>query len=48
MNYLQWLTSQTPTKFWHDSAIPAIQWLSADPVLWGSMHRSCSKAAVRM
>lgn len=23
MNYLQWLTSQTPTKFWHDSAIPA-------------------------
>lgn len=23
MNYLQWLTSQTPTKFWHDSAIPS-------------------------
>ena len=23
MNYLQWLTTQTPTKFWHDSAIPA-------------------------
>ena len=23
MNYLQWLTSQTPTKFWHNSAIPA-------------------------
>ena len=23
MNYLQWLTSETPTKFWHDSAIPA-------------------------
>ena len=23
MNYLQWLTYQTPTKFWHDSAIPA-------------------------
>jgi len=23
MNYLQWLTRNTPTKFWHDSAIPA-------------------------
>ena len=23
MNYLQWLTQNTPTKFWHDSAIPA-------------------------
>ena len=23
MNYLQWLTSRTPTKFWHDSAIPS-------------------------
>ena len=23
MNYLQWLTSETPTKFWHDSAIPS-------------------------
>lgn len=23
MNYLQWLTTQTPTKFWHDSAIPS-------------------------
>lgn len=23
MNYLQWLTRETPTKFWHDSAIPA-------------------------
>lgn len=23
MNYLQWLTQYTPTKFWHDSAIPA-------------------------
>lgn len=23
MNYLQWLTQATPTKFWHDSAIPA-------------------------
>lgn len=23
MNYLQWLTQETPTKFWHDSAIPA-------------------------
>jgi len=23
MNYLQWLTTETPTKFWHDSAIPA-------------------------
>lgn len=23
MNYLQWLTAETPTKFWHDSAIPA-------------------------
>ena len=23
MNYLQWLTSETPTRFWHDSAIPA-------------------------
>lgn len=22
MNYLQWLTKETPTKFWHDSAIP--------------------------
>ena len=22
MNYLQWLTQETPTKFWHDSAIP--------------------------
>ncbi len=22
MNYLQWLTQSTPTKFWHDSAIP--------------------------
>lgn len=22
MNYLQWLTQNTPTKFWHDSAIP--------------------------
>lgn len=22
MNYLQWLTQATPTKFWHDSAIP--------------------------
>lgn len=22
MNYLQWLTRETPTKFWHDSAIP--------------------------
>ncbi len=21
-NYLQWLTSETPTRFWHDSAIP--------------------------
>lgn len=23
MNYLQWLTKETPTKFWHDSAIPS-------------------------
>lgn len=23
MNYLQWLTQETPTKFWHDSAIPS-------------------------
>lgn len=23
MNYLQWLTQNTPTKFWHDSAIPS-------------------------
>ena len=23
MNYLQWLTQNTPTRFWHDSAIPA-------------------------
>ncbi len=23
MNYLQWLTSETPTRFWHDSAIPS-------------------------
>jgi len=23
MNYLQWLTTNTPTKFWHDSAIPS-------------------------
>lgn len=23
MNYLQWLSSETPTKFWHDSAIPS-------------------------
>ena len=23
MKYLQWLTQATPTKFWHDSAIPA-------------------------
>lgn len=23
MNYLQWLTTETPTKFWHDSAIPS-------------------------
>lgn len=23
MNYLQWLTTKTPTKFWHDSAIPS-------------------------
>ena len=23
MNYLQWLTKCTPTKFWHDSAIPS-------------------------
>lgn len=23
MNYLQWLTQSTPTKFWHDSAIPS-------------------------
>lgn len=23
MNYLQWLTEETPTKFWHDSAIPS-------------------------
>ena len=23
MNYLQWMTSETPTKFWHDSAIPS-------------------------
>lgn len=23
MNYLQWLTQMTPTKFWHDSAIPS-------------------------
>ena len=22
MNYLQWLTQETPTKFWHDSAMP--------------------------
>ena len=22
MNYLQWLTQNTPTRFWHDSAIP--------------------------
>ena len=23
MNYLQWLTTETPTRFWHDSAIPS-------------------------
>lgn len=23
MNYLQWMTAHTPTKFWHDSAIPS-------------------------
>lgn len=23
MNYLQWLTKEIPTKFWHDSAIPS-------------------------
>ncbi len=23
MNYLQWLVQNTPTKFWHDSAIPS-------------------------
>ena len=23
MNYLQWLTQNTPTRFWHDSAIPS-------------------------
>ena len=23
MNYLQWLTKETSTKFWHDSAIPS-------------------------
>ena len=23
MNYLQWLTRETPTRFWHDSAIPS-------------------------
>lgn len=23
MNYLQWLSQNTPTKFWHDSAIPS-------------------------
>lgn len=23
MNYLQWLTKETPTRFWNDSAIPA-------------------------
>lgn len=23
MNYLQWLSAKTPTKFWHDSAIPS-------------------------
>ena len=23
MNYLQWLNKETPTRFWHDSAIPA-------------------------
>ena len=23
MNYLQWMTQNTPTKFWHDSAIPS-------------------------
>jgi transaldolase len=23
MNYLQWMTTETPTKFWHDSAIPS-------------------------
>ena len=23
MNYLQWLSKETPTKFWHDSAIPS-------------------------
>ena len=22
-NYLQWLTQETPTKWWHDSAIPS-------------------------
>lgn len=22
MNYLQWLSTETPTRFWHDSAIP--------------------------
>lgn len=23
MNYLQWLSTETPTRFWHDSAIPS-------------------------
>lgn len=41
-NYLEWLTNETPTKWWHDSAIPqeidqAIEWgalgVTTNPVL---------------